>query len=65
VDPEELTTVLGLFDPVWDVLHAPERARIIELLIDRIEYDGAADRLAVTFHPTGIKALAKEVAACE
>ncbi len=65
VDPDELTTALNLFDPVWEVLHAPERARIIELLIDRIEYDGAADRLAVTFHPTGIKALAEEVATCE
>jgi len=65
VDPDDLTTALGLFDPVWEVLHAPERARIIELLIDRIVYDGASDRLAVTFHPIGIKALAEEVATCE
>ncbi len=65
VDPAEWTTALNLFDPVWDVLFPAEQARIIELLIDRIEYDGATDRLAVTFHPTGIKALAEEVATCE
>ncbi len=62
---EDLTAALGLFTPVWDALYPAERARIIELLVDRVEVDGEAGILAVTFHPTGIKALAQEVAACE
>ncbi|MGD9547791.1 MAG: recombinase family protein [Candidatus Krumholzibacteriia bacterium] len=59
---EDLTAALGLFDPVWDALYPAEQARIIELLIDRVEIDTEAGTLAVTFHPTGIKALAAEVA---
>ena len=62
---EDLNAALGLFTPVWDALYPAERARIIELLVDRVEVDGRAGTLAVTFHPTGIKALAQEVAACE
>ena len=61
MDPDDLKTALGLFDPVWDVLYPAEQARIIELLIERIEYDGSTGKLAVTFHRAGIKALAQEV----
>ncbi|MBE0567933.1 MAG: recombinase family protein [Krumholzibacteria bacterium] len=59
---DDLTAALGLFTPVWDPLYPAERARIIELLVERVEVDGAAGTLAVTFHPTGIKDLAAEVA---
>jgi site-specific DNA recombinase len=62
LDLNELASVLSLFDPVWDVLFPAEQARIIELLIRQIEYSGDTGNLAVTFHPTGIKALANEVA---
>ncbi len=55
---DDLTAALGLFAPVWDALYPAERARIIELLVERVEVDGEAGTLAVTFHPTGIKALA-------
>ncbi|MBE0566067.1 MAG: recombinase family protein [Krumholzibacteria bacterium] len=51
---EDLTAALGLFDPVWDALYPAERARIIELLVERVEVDGEAGTLGVTFHPTGI-----------
>ena len=61
LDPNDLAFALSLFDPIWDVLFPAEQARIIELLIRRIEYNGKSGELAVTFHPTGIKALAGEV----
>ncbi len=60
-DPNDLASALSLFDPIWDVLFPAEQARIIELLIRQIEYNGKSGKLAVTFHPTGIKALAGEV----
>ena len=59
---EDLTAALGLFDPVWDALYPAEQARVVELLVEYVEVDGAAGKLAVTFHPAGIKALAAEVA---
>jgi site-specific DNA recombinase len=61
LDPNDLASALSLFDPVWNVLFPSEQARIIELLIRQIEYNGKTDKLAITFHQTGIKALAGEV----
>ncbi|MBU2501804.1 hypothetical protein KJ682_10795 [bacterium] len=59
---EDLTAALGQFDPAWDALYPAEQARIVELLIDQVEIDSQAGMLTVTFHPTGFKALAAEVA---
>ena len=66
VDEDELARALSLFDPVWDSLSPGEQARVLHLLVERVTYDGADGTLAITFRPTGIKALAeeREVAAC-
>ena len=40
-----------------------EQARAIQLLIERVDYDGGRGKVSVAFRPTGIKALAKERAA--
>lgn len=66
VDEDELARALSLFDPVWDSLSPGEQARVLDLLIERVTYDGADGTLAITFRPTGIKALAEELegAAC-
>ena len=63
VDEGDLRRALGMFTPVWGVLVLPERSRILHLLIERIEYDGADGRVALTFRPTGIRALAAEARA--
>jgi site-specific DNA recombinase len=47
---------------VWDCLAPREQARVIELLVDRVTYDGVAGTISITFHPRGIKALASEMA---
>ena len=53
-----------LFNPVWETLSPPEQARIIRLLVERVDYDGNKGTLAVTFRPSGIQSLAqREVAA--
>jgi site-specific DNA recombinase len=49
-----------LFHPVWDVLTSREQRRIIRLLIERIDFDAAEETIAITFNPTGIKALRAE-----
>ena len=56
----DVTRVLSLFDPVWEVLYPREQARIIHLLIERVEYDGANGTLAINFRPSGMKTLAQE-----
>jgi len=61
VDEAELARALALFDPVWDSLSPGEQARALHLLIERVTYDGRDGTLAITFRPTGIKALADEL----
>jgi site-specific DNA recombinase len=53
---------LAAFDPVWQTLAPPEQARAIDLLVRRADCDGAKGSVAITFHPTGIRALADESA---
>ena len=45
------------FDNVWGMLSPKEQARLLALLVARVEYDASAGTVSVTFHPTGIKAL--------
>lgn len=61
VDEADVAKALSLFDPIWDHLFPVEQARVIQLLIDRIEHDPAAGKLAVEFSPAGVRALATEV----
>jgi site-specific DNA recombinase len=60
VDPAAVRAALSSFGPVWEQLAPKEQARVIQLLVERVDYDGKAGTIAVTFHPSGIKALASE-----
>ena len=53
---------LSAFDPVWEIAAPREQARIVHLLVERVDYDGAAHKVSITFHPAGIQALADEIA---
>jgi site-specific DNA recombinase len=57
----EVEAALASFDPLWESLTPRERGRVIQLLIERVDYDGGAGKLSITFHPTGIKSLAGEL----
>jgi len=59
--PPEVGAACSLFDPLWETLNAREQARILHLLIERVDYDGPKGTVAITFHPTGIKTLAEEL----
>jgi site-specific DNA recombinase len=60
IDPALVTDALAAFDPVWEQLSPKEQARVVRLLVERVVYDGAAGSVAVTFRPSGLKALAQE-----
>jgi hypothetical protein len=51
---------LGALKPVWDELYLAEQARILRLLIERI--DVAPDGISVTLHAAGIRSLVAELA---
>ena len=63
VSEDAVVTALGDFDPMWEALSPREQARVLQLLIERVEYDGGGGTVSVTFRPSGIKALAEETAA--
>lgn len=60
IDERDVATALGAFDPVWESLSPKEQARIVQLLVKRVDYDGEAGEASVTFHPNGLRGLAAE-----
>jgi hypothetical protein len=56
----EVIEALGTLEPVWDELYPAEQARIMRLLIERI--DVASDGISVTLQAAGISSLVAELA---
>lgn len=59
VDQADVAKTLAQFNPVWDSLTPREQTRIISLLVERVDYDGATGTVRITFHPAGIKSLSE------
>jgi site-specific DNA recombinase len=59
-DESEVIEGLAALEPVWDELYPAEQARILRLLIERI--DVAPDGISVTLHAAGIRSLVAELA---
>src|SRR5262249_54725402 len=59
----ELETALAAFGPVWQTLTPREQTRMVQLLVERVDYDGGKGKVAITFHVSGIKTLTGELAA--
>ena len=53
------------FEPLWESMTQREQGRVVQLLVQRIDYDGGRGKVAITFHPYGIRALADERAPLE
>ena len=67
IPEDEVRAALGEFDELWETMQPIERARLLQLLIERVDYDGS--QVAISFHPNGfpnllnyISQTAKEVA---
>jgi len=63
VGEDDVAKALGEFDTLWQSLSPREQARVLHLLIERVDYDGEDGTVSVTFRPTGIRELAEEEAA--
>jgi site-specific DNA recombinase len=61
LDEAEATRALVGLDPAWDTMTPQEQARIVRLLVSQVNYDGAQGKVAITFHPLGLKTLAGEL----
>ncbi len=63
VSEADVATALGEFDPVWQTLTPREQGRVLQLLVERVEYHGGSGKVAITFQPTGIRLLADQFVA--
>jgi site-specific DNA recombinase len=49
--------------PLWESFTPREQTRLVQRLIEKVDYDGQAGTAAITFHAAGIKSLADEILA--
>ncbi len=62
IGESDVARALAEFDSVWEALTPCEQGRLLHLLIERIDYDGASGMISITFHASGIKELARQEA---
>jgi site-specific DNA recombinase len=58
LDEAAATQALAGLDPAWGTMTPQEQARVVGLLVSRVDYDGAQGKVTITFHPLGLKTLA-------
>ncbi len=63
IDASEVEQVLADFNNMWASMQPGEQARTIELLIERVTFDGRIGELSITYRPSGIKTLGLQLAA--
>jgi site-specific DNA recombinase len=55
------TEALADLVPAWPTMSPPEQARVVRLLVSRVDYDGKNGKASITFQPLGLKTLAGEL----
>ena len=60
VDPNAASMAMMQFTPLWEALTANERTRLVNLLIERVDYDGVEQTIDVSFRPMGLATFARE-----
>ena len=54
----EIQAAFGDFDTLWKSVSQREQGKLMEVLVERVEYDPHEVAISVSFHRSGIKALA-------
>lgn len=62
VDEAEVETAIRGFDPVWECLSPREQSRILELLIERVDFNGESGQVSIVFRSTGFHGLIERLA---
>jgi site-specific DNA recombinase len=55
-----VTEALSGLVPAWQTMTPHEQARVVRLLVSRVDYDGKQGKAFITFQPLGLKTLAGE-----
>ncbi|TWU38577.1 recombinase family protein [Novipirellula artificiosorum] len=57
IDNADVRQLLAGFEELWDTIQPREQVRLTSLLVDRVDFDGVAGNVAITFHDTGMQSL--------
>ena len=57
---KDVAEALSRFEPVWETLSPREQARVIHLMVDRVDWGGEDSTVSITFRPTSLKTLAEQ-----
>jgi len=60
VNRTRLASAFAGLDSIWATLVPGEQARIVRLLVKRVEYDGQEGTVALSIRPEGVQALIEE-----
>ncbi|MCS6849817.1 MAG: recombinase family protein, partial [Gemmataceae bacterium] len=60
VEAADIDAAFADFDNVWNALNPREQVQVVALLVARVEFDATDSTVAVSFHPTAIKTLARQ-----
>jgi septal ring factor EnvC (AmiA/AmiB activator) len=61
LDQAAVTEALSGLVPAWESMTPNEQARVVHLLVARVDYDGKHSKASITFQPFGLKTLAGEM----
>jgi site-specific DNA recombinase len=61
LDEAAVTEALAGLVPLWETMTPHEQARVLRLLVSRVDYDGKQGKASITFQPLGLKTLASEM----
>ena len=61
LDQAAVTEALSGLVPAWETMTPHEQARVVRLLVSRVDYDGQQGQASITFQPLGLKTLAREM----
>jgi site-specific DNA recombinase len=61
LDEAAVTEALSGLVPTWESMTPREQARVVRLLVARVDYDGQHGKASITFQPSGLKTLAAEM----
>jgi len=58
LDQAAATEALSGLVPAWQTMTPDEQARVVRLLVARVDYDGQHGKASILFQPLGLKTLA-------
>jgi site-specific DNA recombinase len=60
IETADVRRLLAGFEELWQTIQPREQVRLIALLVDRVDFDGVAGNVGITFHDTGMQSLTAE-----